>query len=105
MLNASETLVLPSWGQIKSIVNKFGRCHLDLSKNIAVLVGEQAAAIKKEYLSELEQLKKEKKRLVLLQSESLSYLKKANVEFESLDKDLKAQIVIFNDMSKKKEDP
>jgi hypothetical protein len=63
-------------------VNKFGRCHLDLSKNLGATIGEQIQVLKKEYSGELELLKKDKKRLQVELVESQNYLNKSKTEFE-----------------------
>jgi hypothetical protein len=72
----NELITLPQYGQLKSMINKFGRCHIDLSKNLSITIGEQINVLKKEYTVDLDNLRKEKKRLVSEQNDSLQHLNK-----------------------------
>ncbi|KAM3146646.1 hypothetical protein pb186bvf_001176 [Paramecium bursaria] len=94
---------LPTWNDFKRIFKKIGSLHLEQSNLIQSSFNE--INIKKDYVKEIEEFRKQRKKLKQINSDAFTHQFKVSQEASQVDKDAQTQKQIYLEMTKRREDP
>ncbi|CAD8074449.1 unnamed protein product [Paramecium sonneborni] len=103
-LSSKLYLYLPYWKDFKKVLRSIGQCHNEVAVDISK-VSVQLVQLRKGYIKEVEDIRKQRKKLKQQTVECYNHYQKILNEFNQNEKDLQAYNQAHNEMIKRKDDP
>ncbi|CAD8058189.1 unnamed protein product [Paramecium primaurelia] len=103
-LNSKLFLYLPFWKDYKKVLKQISQCHTEVAQDMGK-VSFQLYQLKKGFLKDVEEIRKQRKKLKHLTVEIYQHYQKILNEFIQNEKDLQIFTQAHSEMLKRKDDP
>ncbi|CAD8159001.1 unnamed protein product [Paramecium pentaurelia] len=103
-LNSKLFLYLPYWKDFKKVLKQISQCHFEVAQDISK-VSIQLVQLRKAYIKEVEDIKKQRRKLKHQTVECYQHYQKILNEFNQIEKDLQTFTLSHQEMLKRKDDP
>ncbi|CAD8069904.1 unnamed protein product [Paramecium sonneborni] len=103
-LNSKLFLYLPYWKEFKKVLKSISQCHNEVGVDINK-VSVQLVQLRKGYIKEVEDIRKQRRKLKHQTIECYQHYQKILNEFNQNEKDLQTFNQAHNEMIKRKDDP
>ncbi|CAD8067976.1 unnamed protein product [Paramecium primaurelia] len=102
--NSKLFLHLPNWKDFKKVLKQISQCHFEVAQDINK-VSIQLVQLRKAYIKEVEDIKKQRRKLKHQTVECYQHYQKILNEFNQIEKDLQTFTLSHQEMLKRKDDP
>ncbi|CAK77116.1 unnamed protein product (macronuclear) [Paramecium tetraurelia] len=103
-LSSKLFLYLPQWKDFKKVLKQISQSHIEIASDINK-VSIQLVSLRRTYTKEVEEIRKQRKKLKYQTVECYQHYNKILNEFNQIEKDLQSFTLAHQEMLKRKDDP